>query len=317
MLEIIPFTADHLAPAVTLFQNAYREARVATPHLPGRALEDSAWIRAEIESHLGNPGVAAIDRSDGALLGYMLTAAQFDWKGQRCAIVPEIAHGAVAGQKQRLYQRMYMHLAQQWVDDGTHIHLIGHLAHDAVLRETLYQLGFGAILAERIRDLSPITTDTRVAIIEERDIDRLVDLELEHNRYYPKSPIFLNRAPNAEEARADLEETLAEGAAIFVVYDGQQPAAYLTVGTSSADGEGLLLRNTNTAQVKGAYARPAYRGQGLGVALLQRAIDWARDHDYDRLMVEHETANIFGGNFWRKHFAPYLHFSMRYVDNTL
>lgn len=44
---------------------------------------------------------------------------------------------------------------------------------------------------------------------------------------------------------------------------------------------------------------------------------WARDAGFDRMFVEHETANLEGGAFWRRHFSPYLVFSMRYVDRTI
>jgi len=312
---LVPFTQDHLAPAVALFIEAYRQEQAASPLLPARAIDEPGWISEELHSCLDSPGVAVVE--EGQLAAYMLTGPQFDWKGQRCALVPEFCHSATRAQKQTLIQSMYMHLAQEWVDRGIHIHLIGHLAHDTILQETLYQLGFGAILAERLRDLSDVHVRDDVTIIEEHDMSRLVELDLEHTGYYPKSPIFLPKPTDEHQAQAGLEAHIAQGDVIFVHYDQGQPCAYITVGTSKADGEGFLLRDTNTAQIKGAYARPAYRGRGIGTALLQRAIQWAQQHEYERLFVEHETANVHGGNFWRRHFTPYVHYSMRYVDNTL
>ena len=313
--EVKPFAADHLDAAVALFVAAYREERSHAPLLPSRALDDPDWLRSLLQPYLDHPGVAVVDGDE--LLAYMLTGPIFDWKGQRCALVPEVAHSATAAHKAARYQRMYMCLAQEWVAAGVHVHLIGYLAHDGVLQETLYHLGFGAILAERLRGLSSIEARVDVPVVEVQDVARLVDLEVEHTGYYPQSPIFLYREPNAEEAQADLDASLAQGDTILAIEEGGRPVAYLTVGRSSDDGEGLLLRDTNTAQVKGAYAQPAYRGRGFGAVLLQRAIQWARVAGYDRLMVEHETANVFGGNFWRKHFTPYVTFAMRYVDCTL
>ncbi len=63
--------------------------------------------------------------------------------------------------------------------------------------------------------------------------------------------------------------------------------------------------------------QPEARSKGIGAALLNRVIQWAQAQGCARLFVEHETANFFGSRFWRKHFAPYLYFSMRYVDNTI
>ncbi len=82
------------------------------------------------------------------------------------------------------------------------------------------------------------------------------------------------------------------------------------------DAELYLLAKTNTAQIKSAFIKPKFRNKNVGSALLQHTINWAKENGYDRLAVEHETANFFGGNFWKKHFDSYLFFSMRYIENT-
>ena len=56
---------------------------------------------------------------------------------------------------------------------------------------------------------------------------------------------------------------------------------------------------------------------GVGSYLLDRSISVAREGGWERLFVEHETANIPGSSFWGRHFRPFLHYSMRYVDSTL
>jgi GNAT superfamily N-acetyltransferase len=116
---------------------------------------------------------------------------------------------------------------------------------------------------------------------------------------------------------AELEAHAQQGDTFFVYDEQDEPCAYMIVGESTIDGEGFLLEQTNTAQIKSAYARPEVRGKGIGTALLQRAIAWSQQQGYARLFVEHETANIYGGNFWSSHFRPYLYASMRYIDTTL
>jgi GNAT superfamily N-acetyltransferase len=315
--RFIPFTQAHLNAAVALLGESYRQERASSPLLPTRVLDDPAWIRDALAARLENPGVAVLQ--DERLVAYMVTGAQFPWKGQRVALVPEYGHSAMAADKEILYQRMYMHLSQLWVDNQIHLHIIGHFAHDDVVRETLFQLGFGAILAERLRELSPIAVPKDVAIVEEPDVHKLADLELEHNRYYPRAPIFLTKDTDRSAMLADLDEH-AQAGDVFFVYDADGvPRASMIVGPSNStiEGEGVLLQNTNTAQVKSAFVQPGTRSKGIGAALLSRAIQWAQAQGYARLFVEHETANFYGSRFWRKHFTPYLFFSMRYVDNTL
>lgn len=313
--ELIPFMQEHLQPAVELLIQAYREERSQSPCLPSRVMDEPAWIRSALQARLVNPGVAVVER--GRLLAYMVTGGQFAWKGQQAAIVPEYGHAAIADGKQALYQTMYQSLAQEWVNQGCHLHLIGHFAHDTLLQETFYQLGFGALVAERLRDLSVVDIRQDRTVKEELDISKFVDLHSEHIHYYPHSPIFLSRSTDRQSALADLEAHVQNGDMFFVSYERDEPRAYLIVGKSTFGGEGFLLQDTNTAQIKSAYARTEIRGKGTGVALLQRAIQWSQQQGYERIFVEHETANLAGGKFWKKYFTPYLYFSMRYVDNQL
>jgi hypothetical protein len=189
--SLVPFTPDYLEPAVALFIENYKDEQEHSPLLPSRVIDEPAWIRSVLQSKLANPGVAVVEQE--RLLGYMLTGDRFHWKGQQAAIVLEYGHAAVVAQKRALYQRMYMHLAQEWANNHIHLHLIRHFAHDTILQETLYQLGFGAILAERLRDVSPVAERQDVAINIEQDVSKLIALQTEHNRYYPHAPIFISK----------------------------------------------------------------------------------------------------------------------------
>jgi GNAT superfamily N-acetyltransferase len=116
---------------------------------------------------------------------------------------------------------------------------------------------------------------------------------------------------------AELEAHAQQGDVFFVYDEQDEPCAYMIVGESTIGGEGFLLEQTNTAQIKSAYVRPEVRGKGIGAALLQRAIAWSQQQGYARVFVEHETANVYGGNFWCTYFSPYLYASKRYIDITL
>jgi GNAT superfamily N-acetyltransferase len=291
--SLVPFTQDYLEPAIALFIDNYKSEQAHSPLLPSRVIDDPTWIRAVLQSKLSNPGVVVVEQD--RVLAYMLTGDQFAWKGQQAAIVLEYCHSAVVAQKRELYQRMYMALAQARANQQ--IHLLRHFAHNTILQETLYQLGFGAILAERLRDCSPVAEHQDVVIRVEQDVRKLISLQTEHNRYYPHAPIFISKPTEMQEVLAELEAHAHQGD-VFLVYDMQdEPCAYMIVGQSTIGGEGFLLEQTNTAQIKSAYARPDVRRKGIGAALLQHAIAWSQQQGYERVFVEHETANIYGGIF--------------------
>lgn len=311
----VPMTRDHLEPATELFIENYKHEQEESPFLPSRVIDEPEWIYRALEARLSKPGVAVVEHNQ--LLAYMVTGFQFPWKGQQAVLVPEYCHGAVKKQKRELYQRMYMHLSQEWVDHHIHLQMIGHFAHDTILQETLYQLGFGAILAERLRDCTALNTPHGMEIQEEQDASKLLNIQMEHNAYYSKAPIFILKPTSPHEVLEELEAHVRQGDVFLVYYEQEEPCAYMIVGNSTIDGEGFLLQNTNTAQIKSAFARPGIRSKGIGKALLQRAIEWSQARGYERIFVEHETANFSGSIFWHKYFDPYIYFSMRYIDNTI
>lgn len=312
---LVPLTQEYLEPAVDLFIENYKYEREHSPLLPSRVMDEPAWIQSVLQSKLAHPGVAVVEQDE--LLGYMVTGDNFQWKGQQTAVILEYCHSATVARKRELYELMYMQLAQEWVNRHIHLHLIRHFAHDTILQATLYRLGFGAILAERLRDCSDVEKRPDVAIRVEQDVSKFINIQREHNRYYPKAPIFLLKPIEKQEVLAELEEHVQQGDMFLAYYEQQELCGYMIIGQSTIDGEGFLLEQTNTAQIKSAYARPEVRGKGIGAALLQHAIQWSQHHGYERLFVEHETANIYGGHFWEKYFSPFLYSSMRYVDNAL
>jgi len=313
--NVVPFTRDYLEPAVDLFVNSYRKEQENNPLLPSRVINEPEWILNTLESLVTNPGVAVLNGN--RVIAYMITGFLFPFKGQNAALVPEYCHGSVSMDRKELYHRMYMHLADKWAKNRRHIHIMTYFSHDSILQETLYQLGFGAFLAERVRGFSTVNGKNEAEITEEEDFRKLVDIQVEHMKDYPDSPIFISKESAIKTAIADLESHTKNGDAFFVYYEQNKPGAYFTVGDLKESGEGFLLQNTSTAQIKAAYVQPHLRGKGIGKALLQRAIEWSQDQSYERLFVEHETANYYGGNFWSKHFSPYLYFSLRYIDNTI
>jgi GNAT superfamily N-acetyltransferase len=313
-IRTAPLDELDLDGALELLQDAYAAERDHSPLLPPVLLGNPRLAEPTLRACMARGAVGAW-RGSG-LCGFMGVAAFFPFKGQRAALVGEMAHAAAAGaEKVAICEALYAALGEGIRAQGAQLHIVAHFAGDEPLQSMLYRLGFGAFLAEELRDLSPVASQRGATVRREEDTRAVVDLDVEHRGYYRNPPIFLAKDTDRSAAERGLREALEAGAALFVHDDdGGRPDAYFMVGPCAGEHEGRLLRGTNSAQVFSAYARPSARGRGIGAALLDACIAWARERGFERLMVEHETANLLGSAFWGRHFHPYLTFSMRYVE---
>jgi len=309
-----PLGEGNLGGALELLRNAYAAEREHSPLLPPVLLGDPLRAEPGLRAVLARGAVGAW--LDDRLVGFMGVAACFPFKGLRAALVGEMAHAAAPdAPTAAIYEALYTALGGALRVEGAPLHIVAHFAGDDVLRATLYRLGFGAFLAEELRDLSPVAAPRAVTARREDDVSAVVDLDVEHRAYYRSPPIFLVKDTGKDAAERDLAAARKDGAVVFVHDDDDgRIDAYFIVGPCAGVGEGRLLRGTNSAQVLSAYARPGARGRGIGAALLDACVTWARERGFDRLMVEHETANLAGSAFWGRHFRPYLTFSMRYAE---
>ena len=310
-----PFCQDHIDSALDIFLKNYAEEQKESKLLPAALLENPEPIKNRLRQHADNTGIVVFKKN--IMIAYLITGSIFNFKNQKAALIPEFGHACIINDKKNIYYQMYMHISTIWIKQKIHLHLIGHFAHDTILKETLYQLGFGAFLAERLRNFSHVENLIDAVIKYEQDPEKLVDIALEHNQYYPDSPIFIKKSIDRQNILNNLKQHIANNDQFLVYYENNFPMGYFIIGDSAKQGEGFLLKNTNTAQIKSAFIKPEIRGKGIGKRLLQESITWSKRKGFSRLFVEHETANYYGGNFWRKHFKPYLNFSLRYIDNSI
>lgn len=306
--------------ALDLFLRVYEKEREACGDLPHRDFLDREILKESLAKRVeANPSVALF--RDGELTAFMICGEYFLFKGLKAAFVPEYGHAVVPElspeEKKGIYEELYRALSSHWPAEKAQLHIIGHLAHDESLKETLFQLGFGSILCERVRKAEAFGPGGENGnIFRETDPAALLSIWKEHNGYYREPPVFLSKTSDEGEIASVIRRRFDRGDAAFVCRDDSEITGFVMVGKSADGEEGFVLQNTNSAELKIAYIKKNSRGQGMGAQLLNRAVSWAAAQGYDRIMVEHETANVTGSRFWQRYFSPYLHFSMRYVEQT-
>jgi len=308
-MRIQPFEGAQVVEAAVMAASAYADLRVQVPALPASWAEPSAYeplLRELIED---GGGLAAVR---GGVLVAFLGAWRVERRGERWIFSPEWGNGASGPDRGRLAAELYAEAARGWVDGGRRLHYVAHLANDEAMREAYLWLGFGYATADGVRSVDPIDgppepSGVSVRRADGRDVGVLVELEEGLRAHVAGSPVFF--ALGAPRTPEEQELRLADpAAATFLAVDGETPVGYLRIGPASDDAA-TIIRDRQTASITGAFIVPARRERGIGSALLQAALSWARAGGYVRVAVDHETANREATRFWRRQF--------RYVTLTL
>jgi GNAT superfamily N-acetyltransferase len=82
-----------------------------------------------------------------------------------------------------------------------------------------------------------------------------------------------------------------------------KPVGYMRFEGSSFGAASVVGAETTVA-ITGAYTRPAYRGKGAAVALLDAALQTYAAQGFARCSVDFESFNPEAAAFWMKYFEP-------------
>ena len=117
------------------------------------------------------------------------------------------------------------------------------------------------------------------------------------------SPVFLAHKPHDREA---LRARLADPARpVLVAEVDDRVVGWMTA--SPCGGDPLVMARLAPMLIDGTYVEPAFRGGGVGTALVESMMAWAADQGHEWIAVDYETANLEAAVFWpRCGFAPVL-----------
>lgn len=315
-LEITPLRTNHLEDAAALWEVRYRRLRQSVPSLPDRCQGAEDVLPRLQELIAQSPGVAAL--RCGQLVGYLIGFPLPKFRGRRAVYSPEWANGAQEDSSREIYAQMYSHLSAQWTADGSLAHLVGMLAHDREGIEGWHWLGFGLAAADAVRGLDPVQgrrAEVQVRRAGSREIEQVMSLTDALERHLEAAPTFL--ASVEREDRVSLEEWLADSAnALWLAYDGLEVQGLMRLGPASHDACDIIV-DEGTSSITGAFTRDCARQRGIGAALLNRCLEWARSEGYVRCAVDFEPMNVLGARFWTSHFDPVCFALARRLDERI
>ena len=327
--RVEPFEAEMLSEAAALLAARHIRERARFPLLPAK-YEDASACEDVLKSALDYaPGFAAFDegRLCGMLLGFKNVpdpaSGSARYGPERSSML--IAHGnaiAAGADPWLVYHALFAELAEQYRRDNVTDHFAHVPAGDAAVEEAWFALGFGRDHAVAARDLRPVEAPTiwaasvRAATPEDLDVvDRLVD---EESRYHARSPIMRPylREQTKDAVRAGLARALeSEESCHFIARADGQDVGIIEVGPGR--GSPLYIPD-GAAYIGDTAVLPPARGSGVGAALVDAALAWAREHGYRAVTLHYAGANALSSSFWRGvGFEPVMWHLRRRLDERI
>jgi GNAT superfamily N-acetyltransferase len=313
-LEVVRLEEKHLEDAALLVSGRYQGLCQQVPSLPSRYAEVGTLLGLLRDIAVAGPGVAAI--RGGRLVGFLSGWPLPSFRGKRSAYSPEWGNGVDPADSRRIYEAMYAHLSAAWVADGRFTHLASLLVNDRDGIDAWHWLGFGMLAADAVRDLRPVSgpdSDVTVRRAGSQDFEQLMALDAALHHYLASSPVFLVEAEEEDDRAHYQRELRNTDKAIWLACDGTEAVAYLEIGPASHDASTIIV-DEKTASITGAFTREQARGRGIGTALLNRALEWARAQGYERCAVDFEPMNPLAARFWLRYFQPVCYALVRHVD---
>jgi GNAT superfamily N-acetyltransferase len=316
MIEVERLDADRVPDAAALFVREFGRLRQEVAVLSDR-LENAALVCEKLRA-MGARSLMAVE--NGRLVGYLAwwVIDNFRGSGRKGAYVPEWAHGAVAGRQRDAYRALYRTASGEWTATGCGVHAITLLADDAESREAWFWNGFGLAVVDAARPAVPLAgergTTLSIGQATAADADALAELDAEHVLHYTAAPVYMAQPPVDSSASFREFMSLPKNS-IWLAFAGDTRAGFMRFSAHDFDAV-AVLQSDSAAFCNGAYVRPAYRGQRVGVGLLNAALRHYAGLGFDGLFTNFESFNPEAASFWPRYFRPVC-FSLARVPEVL
>jgi GNAT superfamily N-acetyltransferase len=326
-IAIAPLGASDLDAAGELLAGRHRADRARAVELPS-AFERTSAARELLSRALADAGTTGVvAREGGRVVGFLIGApvlpppAAFwaNFLHPRSARIPYEGYAAADTAPAELYREMYAALAPQWVRQGCLTHYIEVPADDAVALGAWFSLGFGQDIALAVRHTGPVNGAVTPAGVEfhqagVEDLDAVMPLIFGLGRHHATSPIFI---PFLSETlaswRAHQKNLLDVPAnAHWLAYQGGRA---IGIQTFNPPDYSEMARPERSTYLFEGFTEADTRGSGVGSALLDHSMRWARDAGYELCTLHYMTANLSGARFWQRHgFRPLTYRLSRVID---
>jgi GNAT superfamily N-acetyltransferase len=290
--------------AAGLLADRHRRHRLDWPAL-NPAYQEAGGVRPLIAALLEREGSSgSIVLADGRAVAYVVGAPR-DAKWGANVWVEDAGSSGTDAEAIRV---AYADAAARWVDAGQTHHYAVIPASDAPSVDAWFRLSFGIQHIHALRELPPADFAVRAGSLvvrpaETRDVDAIVALEPILPTHSGQSPVFSSVVSRMtpEEARAEVEEELADArtATYVAELEGRVVGTATYCALEISDGNTPLMRPVSAGFLAYAAVPPDARGLGVGRALADACLVWARDSGYEWVAVDWRSTNLEADRTWR------------------
>jgi len=261
--------------------------------LRGRGMEDARAVEellaARVESGLG---VVALEGA--SIAGYLIPVALDDLWGSAGVYVPESGYGI---DRADLVASMYGAAAGGWSEGGRRVQSLSMPADMPEVEAVWHDTCFGRVLVDAVRDLAPLEGVPAASIRRAELEDAATITAMAHGLWDHLDAPPVHRIHEPPDTVAAIRERLGDdGRPVWLAEEGGAPVGYLSL--APADDIPLAGAGTDAIHCNGAFVVPGNRGSGVGHALLDTGLAWARDQGLTRIHADWETANQSANRFW-------------------
>jgi GNAT superfamily N-acetyltransferase len=302
-LETQPFNADFLDAAAGLLARRHAAQRAVEPSLPA-AYERLEVARAAIAELSAGDASGAVATRGGAVVGYVLGASRSSPIWGANTWVELAGH---ASSEPEAIRDLYACAATRWVEEGRTSHYVIAPASDAEVIDAWFRLGFGHQHVHALREVPGEVAVGPVDGIVVRpatrdDVDDLALLDRLLPLHQGLAPCFSagEAVPTVDEARAEWVEAFDDGddGAFVAELDGRTVGSAFGCPADRSSAHSGLALPTGAALLAFAAVHPDARGLGVGQALAEAVLGWARAKECDVIVTDWRMTNLLSSRAW-------------------
>ena len=291
-------SVSQIEEAGTLLAECHRDhSPLGATHVLASQPAAAQMVAAAIE---GGVGYAAMQ---GSTLAGFFIAPFPSMPGPTSSRLGMAHHAAKASESRSAYRALYQAAAGDLVAAGITYHSLPVLADHANAVEAFFELEFGI---DQIDGLLRLPSDQSTAPVPagvrdatDVDVDAVVDLAIELQRFHSRSPMFQAALGfDVTGIRRGVETALRVDRSVVVVIEDDDRV----VGMAQAGPAGAYL---DTVDIGMNVITDGARSQGLGTAMLRHLLKWAASVRYRYCAVGWTSSNLLSDAFYRSRgFTP-------------